>query len=241
MRLLRCMPPPRFAIQKPPHRTFLPNPFGDSSSQPIQTLSASRTLPYPRAAIYTIIADVSSYSSFLPFCTTSTVTRWSAPDATGKKWPSEASLTVGWSGIEEAFLSRIYCVPGRVVESVGGASETSLRDEDIRHHLQGQPPRKPDAGSDSQILTHLLSRWTLEPVAGAGGREEQTDVQLELSFAFANPLYSAMSSAVTPKVAGVMIEAFEKRVHSVLGKKRPQDGRFAEKVNGAVDQQKLQD
>ena len=35
---------------------------------------------------------------------------------------------------------------------------------------------------------------------------------------FASAVYSALSQAAAPKVAGMMIEAFEKRAKSVLGK-----------------------
>lgn len=236
---------------KPHHhhrRTFiqnLPNPFG-SSEPSIQTLTASRVLPYPSSAIYAIIADVSSYQRFLPFCLSSRVTRWSASDAEGKKWPSEANITVGWGSIREDFQSRIYCVPGRIVEAVGGQSETKLAKSDIRHHEAGDPSTAADpafrealgrsgAGAESQILTHLQSRWTLRPfpfkpaplqdklngridpqTKTDGEAKEQTEVHLSLSFAFANPVYHAMSSAVTPKVAGMMIEAFENRVKEVI-------------------------
>ncbi|KAF2098643.1 hypothetical protein NA57DRAFT_56296 [Rhizodiscina lignyota] len=219
-------------------RTFVPNPFASNSSPSLQTLTASRTLPYPSAAIYAIIADVSSYSSFLPFCLSSEVTRWSAPDVDGKKWPSEASLQVGWGSITETFRSRIYCVPEKIVEAVGGQSETTLQSEDIKHHnnSDGRSTSRESGiwnGQGQQILTHLQSRWTLNPFpyqpppVGNGKRTDpaaptdtsarhQTEVQLSLSFAFANPIYSAMSSAVTPKVAGMMIEAFEKRVATLL-------------------------
>lgn len=223
--LSRCAP----CLHRPNQRTFvqnLPNPFA-SSEPSLQTLSASRILPYPSAAIYAIIADVSAYQHFLPFCLESRVTRWSAPDHDGRKWPSEADMAVGWGGIHETFQSRIYCVPGSIVEAVGGQSETQLPKADIRHHEVGESSSSSSSPSSraqqtSQILTHLQSRWTLNPFpfkpaplqdrlertinpqseAGGEPAREQTEVQLSLSFAFANPLYQAMSSAVTPKVAG---------------------------------------
>ncbi|OCL02688.1 hypothetical protein AOQ84DRAFT_228606, partial [Glonium stellatum] len=81
--------PPRLPLPLPLHRphpplhhhhhrrTFLPNPFSPPAPQ---VLTARRTLPYPSPAIYAIIADVPRYSSFLPYCQSSTVTRWSGPD-----------------------------------------------------------------------------------------------------------------------------------------------------------------
>lgn len=236
---------PALRLSRPQTRTFLPNPFAalsNSSSSPSSTtpqhLTASRTLPYPSLAIYNIIADVSSYHTFLPYCQRSTVTRWSRPDtATGTRWPAAAELAVGWGGISEAFSSRVYCVPGSIVEAVGGASRTRLRPEQMAHHdLDTTETQK---GGGSEILTHLLTRWTVSPFpyqppsstttpakAGenavdprepaSGQAREQTQVSLEIEFAFANPLYATMSAAVTPMVANRMIEAFEKRVEQLL-------------------------
>lgn len=209
-------------LPNPPHhhhnRTFL--------TPPTQNLAASRTLPYPAPAIYSIIADVPSYSTFLPYCTSSAVTAWSRPDGNGTKWPSEARLTVGWKGFEESFTSRIYCVPGTIVEAVGGTTGTRLKREGLEHYDFDAPaPREAGSG----ILNHLLTRWTVRPVPlqaapsggarGAASAQDRTEVSLNIEFQFANPVYSAMSGAVADKVAGVMIEAFEKRVKAVLDSK----------------------
>jgi coenzyme Q-binding protein COQ10 len=121
-------------------------------------------------------------------------------------------LEVGWGGVRELFTSRIYCVPGKVVEAVGGATRTTLSAEEIKHHddgAQGGAEMKASAGEG--ILTHLLTRWTVKPLG-----ERSTRVGLEIEFQFANPVYAAMSSAVAGRVADVMIEAFEKRVETEL-------------------------
>jgi coenzyme Q-binding protein COQ10 len=176
-------------------------------------------LPYPSKAIYAIIADVNSYSTFLPFCESSTVTKWSQPDANGQKWPSEAELVVGWKGVSEAFKSRIYCVPGKIVEAVGGETETTLPRDEITHHADSMS----DSGAgDQSVLSHLLTRWTVQQTKQD---VNETDVNLAIEFQFSNPIYSAMSSAVADKVAGYMIEAFESRVRSLL--KDGSDGSMA--------------
>ncbi|KAH7062380.1 dehydrase and lipid transport-domain-containing protein [Macrophomina phaseolina] len=227
--------PPAHRLTRPQTRTFLPNPFAalsgasgsssstsnntSSSASPTapQRLTATRTLPYPSAAIYNIIADVSSYHTFLPYCQRSEITRWSRPDAAhGQRWPAEATLAVGWGTISEAFASRVYCVPGRLVEAVGGRTRTRLRPEEVPHHdlpAEGEEEALGRKGRDREILTHLLTRWALSPRAVP---KEQTQVSLEIEFAFANPLYGTMMAAVTPMVANLMIEAFEKRVEQLL-------------------------
>lgn len=194
----------------------------------LQTITASRTLPYPSPAIYAIIADVPQYSSFLPYCTSSTVTAWSNPDRDGHKWPEEAELRVGWGGIEETFRSRIYCVPGRVVEAVAGRTRTGLEAEELRHHRHREAfsPSGEGVVAGEGVFTHLLSRWTVRPLSerqillrgqdGEGMGKDHTEVSLAIEFQFTNPIYSAMSSAVADSVAGVLIEAFEKRVREVL-------------------------
>jgi coenzyme Q-binding protein COQ10 len=214
------------------------NPFSPHPSHtrtfltpPTQNLTASRTLPYPASAIYSIIADIPQYSTFLPYCTSSTVTAWSNPDKDGKKWPSEAKLVVGWKGYEEAFVSKIYCVPGTIVEAVGGNTATTLSREQLAHYdLEGQ--HNTAAQANDGILTHLLTRWTVRPFpfkpppargvvkdgtsVSGGASEEHTEVSLAIEYQFSNPVYSAMSGAVADKVAGVMIEAFKARVKQVL-------------------------
>lgn len=45
----------------------------------------------------------------------------------------------------------------------------------------------------------------------------QTEVRLKIEYAFANPLYAALSAAAAPKVADKMIQAFEERVRETMG------------------------
>lgn len=197
-------------------RTFLPNPFASASaSQTPQTLSAHRVLNFPSAPIYSIIADVPSYASFLPYCQRSDITHWSAPDSTyARRWPSEGVLTSGFGQITESFRSRVYCVPGRIVESVGGDTKTKLPAKDIAHHLGNEGAesggQRGNSG-DNLLLRHLRSTWTIEELS-----KEKTGVTLSLEFAFANPFYAALSGGVAPKVADVMIKAFEERVKKLL-------------------------
>ncbi|KIW01783.1 uncharacterized protein PV09_06955 [Verruconis gallopava] len=200
----------RFLTAPFQRRRFISPPF--STSPPTQSLTASRTLPYPPRPIYSVIADVDSYSNFLPFCESSTVTSWSQPDRDGRKWPSEAELLVGWKGVTEAFTSRIYCIPGRIVEAVSGATQTTLPRHEIAHHFG---PESSFASKEQKhgVLSHLLTRWT---VRQAKQDASSTDVSLAIEFQFSNPIYSAMSGAVADKVASYMIEAFEQRVRHVL-------------------------
>jgi len=193
-------------------------------SIPSQTLSATRILPYKSSSLYTLIADVDSYKTFLPYCIDSKVTRWSAPDENGKRWPSEADLKVGWGGFEETFTSRLLCVPGSVVEALGGEAVTSLPKSELSHHLDTiDAPASPNA-----IFQSITTRWSVKPFyyKPPTGRpqtdkaehpaRDQTEVHLSIDFQFSNPIYAALSKAAAPKVAGIMIEAFEVRARKLL-------------------------
>ena len=199
------------------HRTFLLDSLTSSSSahkHAPQLLTANRTLPYPSAPIYSIIADVPSYSSFLPYCQRSDITKWSAPDTRYKRiWPSEGILTSGFGSVTESFVSKVYCIPGKVVESVCGDAETSLRREDIGHHLfpSSSEDKSPRTTNTGLLLSHLRSKWTIEPVS-----KDTTHVSLSVEFAFTNPFYAALSGGAAPKVAEYMIKAFEQRVKEVM-------------------------
>lgn len=192
-------------------RTFFANPFGISEPQ---TITATRTLPYTNAEIFDVICDVASYKHFYPFCIESTVTRSSEPAASnGKTYPEEAKLVVGFKDVgREEFWSRVYCVPETVVEALSGRSETTLSESEIQHHN----PR-PEAGTDptrrDDVLSHLWTRWSLSPRQNGRG----TEVNLAIKMQFANPVYAALSQAAVPKAADKMIEAFQKRLESVLG------------------------
>jgi coenzyme Q-binding protein COQ10 len=178
-------------------------------------------------AIYNIIADVPSYSSFLPYCLSSKVTSWSKADNLyGKRWPQEAVLEVGWGVMRERFKSRIFCSPGKAVEAVWGEGKCKLEESEISHHLFEEPkPKEQGPGSDGEgILTHLWTRWTVKPGRNGGSDKNEaeavaheTGVSLDIEFRFANPVYAAMSSAVVDGVADLMIETFERRVEEQLG------------------------
>ncbi|TAQ84668.1 hypothetical protein B7494_g7009 [Chlorociboria aeruginascens] len=189
-----------------------------------QSLTATRILPYSSKSLYTLIADVNSYPSFLPYCQASKVTKWSSPDENGKQWPSEAELKIGWGGIEEIFTSKVFCVPGSIVEALAGEAVTSLPISSLKHHKSTYDT--PAIGNN--IFQSLYTRWSVKPFhyKPPNGQpqtdmtehdaREQTEVHLSLDFRFANPIYGTLSKAVAPKVAVIMIEAFEVRARKLL-------------------------
>ncbi|KAM3414553.1 hypothetical protein BST61_g9712 [Cercospora zeina] len=231
------------ALRTPTHATLSRRAFfGAAGGGPKlfgsnQSLTAQRTLPYPSAVIYDIISDVAAYSQFLPFCQGSIVTKYSAPAQDGKKYPEEAKLVIGFNdSIKEEFTSRVYCVPGKVVEAVSGNVRSTLSGEDIAHHSP-RPEADQDPSRNDTVMARLLTRWSLKPYpykpppTNAVDKEnahrntentnpvpsqQKTEVNLAIEFEFSNPLYAAVAGGAAPKVAEKMIEAFEQRVKDVM-------------------------
>ena len=223
--------PSKFYIQTP-NRPFV----SSSTLTPVQTLTASRILPYPSRDLYNLIADIPSYPSFLPYCQSSRITSQSAPDPIhNQRWPRTADLRVGWGPYEESFRSRVYCVPYTTLEACAGSAEPTIPPSELPHYSDAPADVQEGASTDIQdgpLFTSLLTRWNLhefpfkplppeappqEGDAEANPSHPRTEVRLVIEARFASAVYSALSQAAAPKVAGMMIEAFEKRARQVLG------------------------
>lgn len=242
---------------KQPSRPFVSNPL-----TPLQTLTASRILPYHAPPLYNIIADIVAYPTFIPYCTSSAITSLSAPypssssastpnDGSEEKhrWPRTADLRIGYGPYDELFRSAVYCLPHTVLEAVAGDAEPTIPRGKLPHYYE-DPEQRDNAGDDAErsagnraIFTSLLTRWTFKefpfkpaPPDGKPPQEgsatapssPRTEVNLVLEVRFASAVYSALSQAAAPKVAGIMIEAFEKRAAAVLGRGHRQEESRAE-------------
>ncbi|TLS30573.1 hypothetical protein PpBr36_02385 [Pyricularia pennisetigena] len=184
-------------------------------------LTARRRLPYQASALYDIIADVDSYASFLPYCTHSRVTAW-RPGPDGKqRWPAAGELTVGWGPVTETYTSRLYCIPGRVVEAVSGKGTPGISPAEAKEYAidldEVIPGTKASVGG---LFESLVTRWTVTQEEGISGSRPWADVELSIRYQFANPMYQVATASVANEVAGVMVNAFEKRAKDLLGPDR---------------------
>ena len=224
---------------------------------PTQALTASRILPYRAPPIYKLIADIASYPSFIPYCTASTITTQSNPDPeTKQRWPRTADLRIGYGPFDELFRSNVYCLPYTVVEAVAGDAESTIPAEKLPHYHKSPQPSSPSNLSQTQspegsaLFTSLLTRWTLRefpfkpnppdgpPQEGSANRhsaQPRTEVSLLIEVQFASAVYSALSQATAPKVAGLIVEAFEKRAHEILGEGLGAEGAHGETLGGVVE------
>ncbi|KAJ9121637.1 hypothetical protein QFC22_002257 [Naganishia vaughanmartiniae] len=219
-RYSRCTPLVRVAIAQPaPYQQFQQRSFfsladvakllptaqaqqrdGDDYEDPnSQKFHARKILPYTQEQLYNIVADVPSYSKFIPFCASSSVVAspTSATPAQGlqvsrEPFDVEAELQVGFGNFSEKYTSRVQGVP---FESV----TATVKDSPLFHNLHS----------------------TYSPAANAtvtSPSDGPTMLTIDLSFSFASPLHRMASQAFLPKVQDMMVEAFEKRCLQVYGK-----------------------
>ncbi|KAL1957582.1 hypothetical protein VTO42DRAFT_5693 [Malbranchea cinnamomea] len=165
-----------------------------------RTVTATRTLPLPPLPLFRTISSVEAYGEFLPFLTASTVT--ARDRVTG--YPSRAYLTVGYGPLSETFLSKVEC-DEKNWTVCARSGERAFKDE--------QGNKEGDGG----IFEYLDTMWKLTPLEGRAIGMERTRVDLSVNFKFRSAVHAAMMSAVEGQVAGMMIEAFEKRVKAVQG------------------------
>ncbi|KAF8449875.1 dehydrase and lipid transport-domain-containing protein [Kalaharituber pfeilii] len=177
-----------------PIRTFLPSALPSPFNDPPQRISATRTFPYPYTSLYRLISDISSYSTFLPYCLSSTVISRHPTNQS----PVLADLRVGFSLFDETFRSKVTCNPPRSVEADSSGSELF---EVLKTRWEIVP----------------LEDEGVRQVPQADGRAK---VSLDIEFKFTNPVYAALTKSVVPKVAEAMVDAFEKRAREVIGKER---------------------
>ena len=68
-----------------------------------------------------------------------------------------------------------------------------------------------ETGKEGDIFRTLRTRWTLQGIEGG------TKVDLNIEAQWNNPVYATMCESAAPKVAGLVVEAFERRAKEVLG------------------------
>ncbi|KAE8379407.1 hypothetical protein BDV26DRAFT_259370 [Aspergillus bertholletiae] len=174
---------------------------GNGNGNSSRTLTATRTLPYTPDSLYRVISSVESYSQFLPFLTASTVTHRDP----GTGYPTRAFLTVGYGPLSETFTSRVDCDRSRWIVEARSGAKFGIDSKDGQ--AGGNFP-----GANEGIFEYLSTKWELVPLESD---RAMTKVNLEIQFEFRNQLHAAMMSAVEGQMAGVMIEAFEKRIRDV--------------------------
>ncbi|KAJ3510617.1 hypothetical protein NLJ89_g4565 [Agrocybe chaxingu] len=144
--------------------------------------------------LYAIVADVASYSKFIPFCTGSRTDLSALERAMREKTVVDAELTVGFLSLTESYTSVVTSIPFKSVQAV--------------------------AASSTPLFKTLSTTWSFQPHRPAGSASALTSstlVSFDLTYEFANPLHAGVSSAFFGQVSKTMIRAFEDRCKALYG------------------------
>lgn len=200
-----------------------------SSSNPLNSPLHRRFTP---TQLHSVIADVDSYQSFLPFTSASRVlsaAHFSHPDgrrepqaAAGKgwlqgtegdRWQMDAELRIGAMGFDEGYVSLVEMEVGKWVKVRFSLPSLALFAvlTDL-FHLQA-------TAKDASMFRHLSTLWSFTPLFPSTAATPQTKVDLNLAYQFTSPLHAAALSAVWDKVSALMVQKFEERVEVVHGRR----------------------
>ncbi|WWD22574.1 hypothetical protein CI109_107067 [Kwoniella shandongensis] len=209
--------------------SLVPGQDGVEGDGEQQKFYARKILPYSQAQLYSLIADVPSYSSFIPFCTSSTVLH--PPSADGhapQKWsdwkpgsePFEvrAELAVGFGGLEERYVSKVVGKPFESVTATASNQTPIFKSLITTWSFTPASSLSPHPSTSSAHTQSPSTTRLPNSTAPTDPNVGPTLLTIDLAFAFLNPLHRIASQAVLPKVADKMVEAFEKRCMEVWGK-----------------------
>lgn len=86
-----------------------------SSCLSIRPLQSSR---YSQRQTYDVVADVASYSGFVPFCIGSRILSSLTPEPdSSRKLTMNAELIIEFLSYKKGYISKVTCVPGESVEA----------------------------------------------------------------------------------------------------------------------------
>jgi len=192
-----------------------------SSENGITTYHEHKMLPYSRRQLYRIVADVDSYSTFIPFCSSSRVLSCSPSGSMEQKpWLSdpgksssgrfglEAELRVGFKGLDEAYTSRVECRQWDLVKAVAADSSlfhtlsTTWRLFPARTSSPHPTPRLLDSNSGSQT---------------AEVDQAPTLVGVDIAFKFRDPIHDLAAGMAFSRVSRKVMMSFEKRCRELYG------------------------
>ncbi|KAN0116013.1 hypothetical protein V8E52_006319 [Russula decolorans] len=126
----------------------------------------------------------------------------------------EAELTVAFLAFTERYTSRVTCVPYESVKAVAESATPLFKSLETTWGFH--PASSTRQSNDHPAPSTAPSRSQPQPPL-APEDLGPTMTSLTLSFAFANPVHAAVSSAFFGRVSGLMVKAFEERCSKVYG------------------------
>ncbi|ESK97605.1 coenzyme q-binding protein coq10-like protein mitochondrial-like protein [Moniliophthora roreri MCA 2997] len=197
---MRLRPPAGVSLHL--RRSFFSAPSFSPFNNDVQRYSERKIFPYHEKQLFEIVANVSQYPRFIPFCTECRIL--SSPNE-GRHgvdpYTMEVELTAGFMSFTESYVSKVTCIPFKSVEAV--------------------------ATSSTPLFKNLSTIWRFQPVSPNTQHplppsnvrgSNPTLVTFDLVYAFSNPIHAAVSSAFFGQISKQTIAAFEKRCIEVYGR-----------------------
>ncbi|KAJ1620481.1 dehydrase and lipid transport-domain-containing protein [Pavlovales sp. CCMP2436] len=155
------------------------------------TFADSRLLGFSPEQLFDVVADVAKYSDFVPFCSSSCVTKRGAPgDGSLYGSPFEADLAIEFFHVTERYTSRVTL--------------------NRPHHINA-------AAIHSKLFRTLSSDWRFKP----GPTPQTCVLEFKIDFAVASPLYAPIIDHVLPEVTQQQVTAFTNRCIALYGRPQP--------------------
>ena len=134
-----------------------------------------------------VVADVNQYSTFVPWCVESKVTKTynAQPTAQPLEQQFDAELAVGFKMFVERYSSRVVVVPGTSVTATS---------------------------SNTSVFQHLQTHWVFKHV---DNNPNAVDIVFNIEFEFKSKIYSTASAQFLDEVVGEMVGAFEQQCSRV--------------------------
>ncbi|KAK0561980.1 hypothetical protein OC844_002940 [Tilletia horrida] len=207
-----------------------------------QTFHETKDFKYSPEELYNIVADVDSYSEFLPNCLDSRVlgpanpphptlaprtVRLSAEETQSLRRLGKAvraDLAVGFKAFKEAYTSRVEMLPPRYVTATADTAKNPLF-----RHLYTEWSFHPTTSAASSIPLSLFNTGSSSSPASSSvpsatltskqPNPHRTRLEFTLEYAFRNPLYGMVASQAFDLMANRMMHAFEERATKLYGRR----------------------
>lgn len=154
---------------------------------------------YSQRQTYDVVADVASYSGFVPFCIGSRILSSLTPEPdSSRKLTMNAELIIEFLSYKKGYISKVTCVPGESVE----------------------------ATTSSSLFQTLSAIWRFQPASPQSSHSpdtslrphtESTLVTLDLVYAFTNPIHAGICAAFSNQWSPFILKAFEERCQFLYG------------------------
>ena len=185
---------------------------------------------YTPAEIYGVVADVGSYSDFVPWCVRSTVldkeeneedgpapqpaSAFVEPAPPAEETTLEAELEVGFRAFSERYTSVVTLRPGGLATGAAtGVTAPASAVAAAAAAAAATPATITSTVRGSTLFHHLDCSWAFSPGPAPG----TAWLTFGIAFEFKSPLYRAVAAAFFDEVVRRMVAAFEGRCGAVYG------------------------